>query len=508
MAEEDTMKFLEERLKGNPQSLLFARLADIYIRKGRIDDAINLCLQGIQYHPYYITGNFMLGKAYDAKGDTEKAEAEYKKVLSHDKQYMSAHKALGDMMLAMGWEDKAALHYKEILRIDPLEEEVRELLNSFSFESGSSDEMTFEDQKGKINFKPLFETKTEFEQGKDWGKELEEIFTEDEKQSVTESPTASQEKINDELGGGEKIIEMEEETLSNRVDAEDFHVGDSEQEGMGESITTETELHEREDLAFHVSEEAGEENMKERPLISEKDTSITDAFTLDLEKVKGGEENVEPQVASLPYSEITEETGFEVKEESEKGKEKETVSPPTLKSEFQTGEEEFSFDFQQEEREKGEDESLSPPFVKTEKPKKVEESDLSIKKDLPDEKVKEVEKAAKVIPLKMKKEPIRKLRSDRFQEMMEMGSDDKGKTAASSKKVEKKIEEEYPEHEDSGKKEEEKGEKIISPTLGEIYKAQGQYAKAIRIYETLLKKNPSEKRYQEQINELKQKLKG
>ena len=508
MAEEETMKHLEERLKDNPQSLLFARLADIYIRKGRIDDAIKLCLQGVQYHPYYITGNFILGKAYDAKGDSEKAEAEFKKVLSHDKQYMSAHKALGDMMLAMGWEDKAALHYKEILRIDPLEEEVHELLNSFSFENELSDEIPFEGQKGKMNFKPIFETKTESEQGKDWGKELEEIFTEDEKQSVTEEISTFQDKIKDELGGEEKTVEMEEETLSDRVKVEDFHVNDLEQEGIGESITTEAESQGKEELVFDVSEEAGEENIEEQPLISEKDTSITDTFSLDSEKAEVGEKDIGSQMASSPYSEATEETGFEVAEESVKEKETEIIS--SLEKKFPISEEEFSFDFQEEEKGKGkgDHEPLTPRFAKTEKPKKVKESDLSVKKDLPAEKVGEAEKVARVIPSVMKKEPLRKLRSDRSQEMMEMRSNDKGKTAAPFKTVEGKATEEYKEVEDSDKKEEEKGQKIISPTLGEIYKAQGQYAKAIRIYETLLKKNPSEKRYQDEIEQLRQKLKS
>ncbi|MFQ5708289.1 MAG: tetratricopeptide repeat protein [bacterium] len=49
-------------------------------------------------------------------------------------------------------------------------------------------------------------------------------------------------------------------------------------------------------------------------------------------------------------------------------------------------------------------------------------------------------------------------------------------------------------------------QKIVTPTLGEIYAAQGQYAKAIVVFETLLKKHPDNPDFANKINELKNKL--
>jgi tetratricopeptide (TPR) repeat protein len=42
--------------------------------------------------------------------------------------------------------------------------------------------------------------------------------------------------------------------------------------------------------------------------------------------------------------------------------------------------------------------------------------------------------------------------------------------------------------------------------LGEIYAAQGEYAKALEVFEILLEKNPHETRFQKKIDELKRKL--
>ena len=43
------------------------------------------------------------------------------------------------------------------------------------------------------------------------------------------------------------------------------------------------------------------------------------------------------------------------------------------------------------------------------------------------------------------------------------------------------------------------------PTLGEIYAAQGQYAKAISVFELLLKKNPENEWYKTKLDYLKKK---
>jgi len=48
-------------------------------------------------------------------------------------------------------------------------------------------------------------------------------------------------------------------------------------------------------------------------------------------------------------------------------------------------------------------------------------------------------------------------------------------------------------------------EKFVTPTLGEIYAAQGQYAKAISVFELLLKKSPDNEWYKTKLEYLKKK---
>jgi len=48
--------------------------------------------------------------------------------------------------------------------------------------------------------------------------------------------------------------------------------------------------------------------------------------------------------------------------------------------------------------------------------------------------------------------------------------------------------------------------KFYTPTLGEIYAAQGQYSKAISVFETLIKSNPENEMYQQKLDYLRRKL--
>ena len=121
MSDINNIEELEARLKKNPQSLLFARLAELYIKVKRVDDAITLCKRGIKHHPQYITGNFILGKAYIAKKEYDKAENEIKTVLSYDQRHLGAHKLLGDLMRKLGYENRAIMHYRDILYIEQTE---------------------------------------------------------------------------------------------------------------------------------------------------------------------------------------------------------------------------------------------------------------------------------------------------------------------------------------------------------------------------------------------------
>lgn len=132
MEKEAVLEYLESRLRDNPKSLLFARLADVYLEQGKINDGMSLCTEGVKHHPYYSSGYFVLAKAHVLNKEYDKAESALKKVLSHDQQYLAAQKMLADIMVKTGWEATAVEHYAAVLEIDPFQEKIRDLMKRYA----------------------------------------------------------------------------------------------------------------------------------------------------------------------------------------------------------------------------------------------------------------------------------------------------------------------------------------------------------------------------------------
>jgi tetratricopeptide (TPR) repeat protein len=75
------IEFLAQKLAENPQSPIFARLADLYIDTQKAAEAIQLCNEGIKLFPDYYAGYLVLGKAYLSFNEYSKARESFEKVL-------------------------------------------------------------------------------------------------------------------------------------------------------------------------------------------------------------------------------------------------------------------------------------------------------------------------------------------------------------------------------------------------------------------------------------------
>jgi predicted regulator of Ras-like GTPase activity (Roadblock/LC7/MglB family) len=79
-----TVKALSEQLVNDPNSLVFASLADIYREEGMIEEALAMCQAGLALHPRHIPGQLVLAKIHrDTHRPLEALEA-LEKVLALD----------------------------------------------------------------------------------------------------------------------------------------------------------------------------------------------------------------------------------------------------------------------------------------------------------------------------------------------------------------------------------------------------------------------------------------
>lgn len=77
--EEFDIEFLAQKLSENPQSPLFARLADLYLGKQQVVEAVKLAEEGIKLFPNYYSGYIVLGKAYLELKEFSKATSAFEK---------------------------------------------------------------------------------------------------------------------------------------------------------------------------------------------------------------------------------------------------------------------------------------------------------------------------------------------------------------------------------------------------------------------------------------------
>ncbi len=76
----ERIRSLEQRLAKEPQSPLFARLADAYLLAGRANDALRLCDDGLALYPYYTTAHLIKAKVLLQLGMTAEARHAYEVV--------------------------------------------------------------------------------------------------------------------------------------------------------------------------------------------------------------------------------------------------------------------------------------------------------------------------------------------------------------------------------------------------------------------------------------------
>ncbi len=190
---------LFERYRRAPHSFVFAPLADACRKAGRIDEAIEICENGLKLHPEYTSAHVVLAKCFHDQGKAKEAEAEFNKVLSLDPENLVALKYLGMMAAERGNKVEAVSYFTHILEMDPDNEEI---LAKFAELDDSDDEEI-------LDLKPIEDD--EFE-----GKEI--VLGEDDVATSDELATVTLADIFAAQGYKEKAIKIYREVLSKDPD--------------------------------------------------------------------------------------------------------------------------------------------------------------------------------------------------------------------------------------------------------------------------------------------------
>jgi hypothetical protein len=124
-------KYLEILAK-EPNSRVFAPLAEAYRKAGLLEDAIETAREGLQVHPNYLGGRVALGRAYFEKRMYGEAREEMQRVVKAAPDNLMAHKILGQISWEQGDAPAAEKAFRMVLVLDPRDNEARQALDKIA----------------------------------------------------------------------------------------------------------------------------------------------------------------------------------------------------------------------------------------------------------------------------------------------------------------------------------------------------------------------------------------
>lgn len=103
----------------NPDSRVFAPLADLYRRLGRLDDAERICREGLRRHPYYAGGRVALAHILFDKGQLQEAFDEVESIVTYYPDNLLARKILIKTLMSLGQKERAHRELEALRALAP-----------------------------------------------------------------------------------------------------------------------------------------------------------------------------------------------------------------------------------------------------------------------------------------------------------------------------------------------------------------------------------------------------
>jgi len=115
----DDVRALSAQLAQDPQSLVFLRLAEALRRKGQLEAALRVALNGLERHPHLADAHDLYARVLTDKHDYERAFDEWDMALRIAPNHTGALKGLAFLYFKVGDLAQAEAHLELAQRIEP-----------------------------------------------------------------------------------------------------------------------------------------------------------------------------------------------------------------------------------------------------------------------------------------------------------------------------------------------------------------------------------------------------
>lgn len=122
----DTLSQYERTLRKDPQSKVFAALADAYRELNRWDEAEAMAKDGVERHPEYVGGYLVLSRILILTQRADEAEEFLKKAVQLAPENLLAYQLLGQAYVSLKRPQEALKAHKMVLFLNPMSEKSRQ----------------------------------------------------------------------------------------------------------------------------------------------------------------------------------------------------------------------------------------------------------------------------------------------------------------------------------------------------------------------------------------------
>jgi predicted regulator of Ras-like GTPase activity (Roadblock/LC7/MglB family) len=116
-------------LESDPNSQIFASLAEAFRKKGDLEKAFRICQDGLRIHPDYGAAHVVMAKVNLDRGLYDWAEAEVNKAIDSDGNNRNIELLLAEIYIYKGEYQSAIKLLKKLHSVDPHNEHIRRLLD-------------------------------------------------------------------------------------------------------------------------------------------------------------------------------------------------------------------------------------------------------------------------------------------------------------------------------------------------------------------------------------------
>ncbi len=125
---EDRISKCNKLLDANPNSKIFAALAEAYRKKGDLDQAFRICQAGLRIHPDYGSAHMVMARINVDKGMFDWAEIEARKIIDLEGNSHATDLLLAEIYINKNDMAQATKLLDELQKNDPSNKQVKNLL--------------------------------------------------------------------------------------------------------------------------------------------------------------------------------------------------------------------------------------------------------------------------------------------------------------------------------------------------------------------------------------------